>query len=60
MDLRDVRKLRSGDEVFWNDPDDGRASGYRTIAEIEIIGRSVVSIVDVDGGHLECFPWELS
>ena len=59
MDLREVRDLRPGDEIFWNDPDEGLCSRYITIQEIDLEG-DMLCILDKDGGYLECFPHELS
>ena len=59
MKFESVRKLRSGDEVTWNDPDGGYCSKTVTISSIEIKGHTVC-ITDTNGGYLECFPKELS
>lgn len=54
----DVTKLQSGDQVWWNDPDDGACSRIYNIQEIKINGE-VVTITDKDGSDLECFASEL-
>ena len=59
MGKLDVAKLQPGDEVFWNDPDDGICSRYYTIQHIELNG-NIVCITDVDGSSLEAFAHELS
>ena len=59
MTLKEVKRLHPGDEVYWNDPDDGICSRVYTIASIVVNG-NVVSITDVDGSVLECFAKELS
>ena len=59
MTLKEVKRLHPGDEVYWNDPDDGICSRVYTIASIVVNGK-VVSITDVDGSVLECFAEELS
>jgi sortase (surface protein transpeptidase) len=59
MTYAEVKKLHSGDEVYWNDPDEGTASRVYKIRTIEVIGEIVV-ITDSDGSHLECFAKELS
>jgi len=51
-------KYHTGDEVFWNDPDNGICSKYIKILQIEYIGE-VVRIMDYDGNILECFLEEL-
>jgi hypothetical protein len=58
MKMRDVKKLHTGDEVFWNDPDEGTCSCHYLIGSIEIKG-DIVSITDKNGDHLECFAREL-
>lgn len=62
MTLRQVRKLRNGDEVFWNDPDEGKCSKTITIQTIEIHGEVIrITGNDTQGyTELECFPRELS
>lgn len=60
MTMEQVMKLRSGDEVFWTDPDRGACSRTYKIATIQVHDDAVVSIVDVDGASLECFAHELS
>jgi hypothetical protein len=55
----DVKKLNPGDEVFWNDPDDGVCSRVYVISRICISG-DIITITDVDGSDLECFAKELS
>lgn len=57
--------LHNGDEVWWDDPDDGKCSRYHTIQDITYAGKigdddCVISIRDIDGSVLECFARELS
>ena len=59
MRIKDVRELNPGDEVFWNDPDDGDCSRMYTINRICISG-DIITITDVDGSDLECFAKELA
>jgi len=59
MTVKQLKKLRTGDEVFWTDPDNGICSRTLTISSIEVMG-TVVTIVDTDGDTLECFARELS
>lgn len=51
--------LQPGDEVFWNDPDNGQCSRVYRIQTIERNG-DVISITEPDGSYLECFANELS
>jgi len=67
MTLKQVRKLHNGDEVFWNDPDDGLTSRHIIINTIQVLapddkeyGDEVVCIQGKDGDELECFAHELS
>lgn len=69
MTRREVDALRSGDEVFWNDPDEGTCSRVLRIGTIEVVGAAdedikeknpVVVIMEVDGSVVECFASELS
>ena len=58
-----VRGLRNGDEVTWNDPDEGACTRTMTIRKIVLRGRgggAMVEITDTDGGYLECLARELS
>jgi hypothetical protein len=57
--------LRGGDEVYWNDPDDGQCSRFIVIRTVEYIGPkgdldSIIRIVGADMDVLECFAGELS
>jgi hypothetical protein len=63
MLISQVLKLQAGDEVHWNDPDNGLCSKHITISEITVQGNdasAVVSLIGKDGSHLECFPQELA
>lgn len=59
MKVREVRKLYKGDEVYWNDPDEGRCSRIYKIHTIHVWANMVV-ITEPDGSTLECFADELS
>lgn len=59
MTLEEVMNLHTGDEVFWEDPDEGECSRHITIQTIEVLGDDVVRIVGKDGSELECFRSEL-
>lgn len=58
MRITDAKKLNSGDQVYWQDPDDGACSRMLTIQGIEVNG-NVVSIEEPDGSVVECFAREL-
>ena len=60
MTTQDALELTSGDEVYWNDPDEGLTSRNLTISMIEIVHGDVFKIWDTDGGYLEGYLWELS
>lgn len=64
MKIDDAKELCPGDEVYWNDPDDGACSRYYVIHTIELrchvgVG-DIARIVEQDGSVLECFISELS
>jgi hypothetical protein len=59
MSRGEVLQLRSGDEVYWTDPDSDRCSRTYKIREITVYG-DTVRIVDINGSVLECFLSELS
>jgi hypothetical protein len=60
MTLDQVRNLHPGDQVTWNDPDDGLCSKTAVIGSIEVDDDTVISIIWQDGGELECYAHELS
>jgi hypothetical protein len=68
MTLNEVRTLQNGDEVYWNDPEEGLTSRHITIQSIKVLapddgeeyGDEIVCIQSVDGDELECFAHELS
>jgi hypothetical protein len=61
MSITDANHLKPGDEVFWNDPDDGDGDCSRKIVIASIKRRvpGVYSIVDKSGDHVECYAREL-
>ena len=59
MKLNDIRQLKAGDEVFWNDPDDGACSRIYVIKTIWFFGHNQIRIEDEDGCVLECPSSEL-
>ncbi len=60
MDIKDVKNLDVGDEVYWTDPDEGKCSRYLIISDILVRDDNIIQILAQDGSCLECFPWELS
>ena len=54
------RHLHTGDEVTWNDPDEGRCTRTGIICEIRYIGGDIASIMFTDGWQSEVFLRELS
>lgn len=59
MKMKQVKQLHSGDEVTWNDPDNGTCSKTMIISSIATKG-DVVFIFDTKGYYLECLAKELS
>ena len=60
MTTEEVRNLKNGDEVFWNDPDNGLTSRHITIQAIELFNSDcILRIMGDDGSTLECFAHEL-
>jgi len=58
-EIENLDELRNGDEVWWNDPDDGACSRSYIIRYIEVKG-DIVCISSQDGEYLECFASELA
>ena len=50
----DIKDLKVGMTVYWEDPDDGLASENKTITEIDRDN----GVVTLDGGT-EAYAWEL-
>jgi hypothetical protein len=48
-----MKKLKKGDKVYWNDPDEGACSRFYLIKNITI-RPDLVRIEDEDGSVLEC------
>jgi len=59
MTINEANKLQEGDEVYWNDPDDGLCSKWLLIETIDIED-GIAYILDCDGSYLECGVSELS
>jgi hypothetical protein len=63
MRLKDLKKLRVGDEVFWNDPDNDLCSGMFHIQSLGsgiVNMSSVVTLMRDDSSIVEVFARELS
>lgn len=58
MNLKQVKQLKRGDKVFWEDPDNGLTSRIYTIKTIRI-GGVIIFIEDKTGDCLECEAHEL-
>jgi len=50
--------LREGDEVYWNDPDNGICSGIYKIKEF--LSAEILLIENEQGSEVEVFRHELS
>lgn len=60
MTEEEVKRLKPGDQVFWNDPCiEMDCSRLITIQSIDTSHPDVVSISEKGGGHLECYAQEL-
>lgn len=59
MKIQDIKKLKRGDRVFWNDPDHGQCSRAYLIEMIRIDNPERIRIEEKDGSVLECPPAEL-
>lgn len=59
MTLDRVKKLKPGDTVHWDDPDEGICSGDFEIKSITIHADELVQIVATNGDFLQCRPEEL-
>jgi hypothetical protein len=60
MTLEEICNLQPGDEVYWNDPDDGLCSDYYVISKVWVEDDgSWWRIMDADGRDIEGFPHEL-
>jgi hypothetical protein len=54
-------KYNVGDEVYWNDPDDGACSGiYKVIDINDDFSRYVYLLRDSKGNETQAFEFELS
>lgn len=58
MTRKEAKKLHKGDQVFWNDPDEGTCSRTLTICTIQI-NEFVATIMEESGSVVECFLSEL-
>jgi hypothetical protein len=60
MTFEEALELHNGDEVYWNDPDEGLCSRYYTIQTITVRVDGLCVISDKQGTDLECWAEELS
>lgn len=60
MKIGDVKNLKPGDRVYWNDPDDGIRSGVKEIKTIKVERDRWITIETSTGATFECIPSELS
>lgn len=60
MKITDVKNLKAGDKVYYNDPDDGIRSGVVTIKTISIVRDRWITIENENGFKIECIPSEIS
>jgi hypothetical protein len=60
MNIQQIRKLCPGDQIYWNDPDDGRCSRIYEIKNIRIDDdEEIVTIEEPDGSLLMCYISEI-
>jgi len=60
MNLKQVKALKRGDRVFWNDPDNGECSRIYKIHTIRVVNPKMVRILENGASELECPPEELA
>jgi hypothetical protein len=61
MTAEEIEKLHSGDEITWNDPDNGICSKTGIILDIEFLpDDQIATITFQDGSYIQCFYNELS
>lgn len=59
MRICEIKKLRPGHRVWWQDPDRGICSRYYTIRTIRYQG-GIVQLESRDDSYLECLARELT
>jgi len=59
MKISKAKELHNGDEVFWNDPDEGLCSRMLKIHSISFIPPNIFRIEEIDGSEVECYAREL-
>ena len=65
MNATEIRHLDAGDEVFWEDPDNGESSGAYFITEVLTDNGQVTDFDDMllirnaEGSHAEVYVSEL-
>ena len=60
MTRKQARNLHEGDQVKWNDPDNGICSRLFTILSLRWTGPDTLLITDVSGDESEVFISELT
>ena len=61
MTIEQALELKHGDQVHWQDPDNGLCSGTLTIGDISVdCETGAIVITDITGDDIECWPEELS
>jgi hypothetical protein len=65
MTVEEAKTLRPGDEVYWNDPDEGVCSQLIIIQRCDVLAAytgddAILSITGQDGEELECLASELA
>ena len=58
MRIFEIKKLHQGDQVYWEDPDEGSCSRLLAIQTIEVNG-NIVTIMEPDGSVVEAYAREL-
>jgi hypothetical protein len=54
-----MNNLLAGDEVYWNDPDEGTCSGHGTFVRY-LDGEQTTALIKKDDVEIEVFIQELS
>ena len=56
-----MTKYNVNDEVYWNDPDEGKTSGYGTVTDIKEGQDPAIYVLYMNDGYgmVECFEHEL-
>ena len=60
MKMSQVRKLRAGDRIYWNDPDESEGNCSRWLDIVRITIRGDIVAIEDNNGEVECFARELA